>query len=194
MSGGAQAAIKGPPVKMLLLWLVVAVLVGTVMYAVRHEAGSKPQMSSASSFTAGLGDYRNAPALSAEEEIYAAALWPIHSEVKLSAVRMIFSGLRYKTEHSDARILREQVQPLIRHFQAAAQRARALKPPASLSDAHASYIEALELYASAASQMIKVADDGRQQHLVDAQQRSERASLALLKLSDVLWPGEYKPN
>jgi hypothetical protein len=42
--------------------------------------------------------------------------------------------------------------------------------------------------------MIKVAEDGRQEHLVAAQQKSEQASVTLLKLSDVLWPGEYKPN
>jgi hypothetical protein len=42
--------------------------------------------------------------------------------------------------------------------------------------------------------MIKVADDGKDEHLILAQQRSEEASLAILKLSDVLWPGEYKPN
>jgi hypothetical protein len=194
MSGGAQAAVRLPPVKTLLLSLVVAALIGAVIYAVRQETASRPQTSSASSFTAGLGDYRNAPALSMEEEVFAAALWPIHSEVKLSAVRMIFSGLSYKTEHSNARVLREQVQPLIRSFQGAAQRARALKPPASLADAHASYVEAVELYVVAARQMVRIAEDGREQHLVDAQQRSERASLALLKLSDVLWPGEYKPN
>jgi hypothetical protein len=42
--------------------------------------------------------------------------------------------------------------------------------------------------------MIKIADDGLDQHLVAAHERSEQASHALLQLSDVLWPGEYKPN
>jgi hypothetical protein len=42
--------------------------------------------------------------------------------------------------------------------------------------------------------MVRIAEDGKDEHLVLAQKRSEQASLAILKLSDVLWPGEYKPN
>jgi hypothetical protein len=194
MSGGAQTAVKLPPVKMLLLSLVAAALLAIVIFAVRQELTSRPSTSAAASFAGGLGNYRNAPPLSAEEEAYAAQLWPIHSEVKLAAVRMIFSGLSYKTEHSDAKILREQVQPLIKGFQRAAAKAGALRAPGSLVDAHASYVEALELYASAAREMLKVGDDRGDRHLIEAQKRSERASVALLKLSDVLWPGEYKPN
>jgi hypothetical protein len=42
--------------------------------------------------------------------------------------------------------------------------------------------------------MVRVARDGRDEHLISAQQKSENASATLLKVSDVLWPGEYKPN
>ena len=58
----------------------------------------------------------------------------------------------------------------------------------------AAYLEALEHYTAASREMIKVADDGRDEHLIAAHKRSEQASHELLKLSDVLWPGEYKPN
>jgi hypothetical protein len=42
--------------------------------------------------------------------------------------------------------------------------------------------------------MIKVTGDGRDEHLLTAQQQSQKASTRLLILSDALWPGEYKPN
>jgi hypothetical protein len=31
-------------------------------------------------------------------------------------------------------------------------------------------------------------------HLIAAQNRSERAATTLLKVGDTLWPGEHKPN
>jgi hypothetical protein len=176
---------------------VIAALLAISGYALQRElAPQPPAVSAGPSFAAGLGmgNAPSAPALSAEEETYAAALWGIHSEVKLSAVRMIFAGIEYKTEGHDARKLIAAVKPLTGKFVDAAVRVRHLDPPATLQDAHASYLEALDLYAHASREMVKVAADGKDEHLIRAQQRSEQASVALLKLSDALWPGEYKPN
>jgi hypothetical protein len=133
-------------------------------------------------------------ALTPEEEAFAASLWPIHSEVKLAAVRMIFAGMKYKTGQHDVQALEASVQPLIPLFERAAARTRELTPPTSLAEAHRSYLHALALYQQAAHEMLRVSNDGRDQHLVRAQQQSELASIELLKLSDPLWPGEYKPN
>jgi hypothetical protein len=166
-------------------------------YALQRELRTKPETPSAgAAFTGGLamGEQHAVRALSAEEEAYAAALWPIHSQVKLSAVRMTFAGLNYKIDQNDAAKLRATVQPLTRTFSDAAQRARRIQPPPSLKDAHRSYLEAIEHYTAASKIMIKVAEDGREEHLIAAHERSEQASHELLKLSDVLWPGEYKPN
>lgn len=194
MGGGTGTAVRLPPVRVWVLAAVVALLVGVIVLALQRELSSNPAPSAAPSFAAGLGSVARAVPLSPEEEAYAAALWPVHSEVKLAAVKMIFAGLHYKTGNGDAQLLRDKVQPLTRTFQSATTRARDIQPPASLVDAHGSYLEALQLYTSASREMVKVADDGRDEHLVAAQRRSEQASLAILKLSDVLWPGEYKPN
>jgi hypothetical protein len=167
------------------------------MAVVRETRQPEPAVSAAAAFTGGLAmdqHAQHARALSPEEESYAAALWPIHNEVKLSAVRMTFAGLKYKTEDPDARRLKATVEPLTQKFKSAAQRARAIEPPASLKDAHKSYVTALEQYAMATQEMVRVASDGRDAHLISAQKKSEMASEALLKVSDVLWPGEYKPN
>ncbi|HEV8646126.1 MAG TPA: hypothetical protein VGR01_11215 [Burkholderiales bacterium] len=195
MGQESGTAAKLPQWKMLLVAAIVAVLIAVVVVAVQRELAANKPPSAAAAFTGGiaLSGY-DAPALTVEEEAYAAAMWPIHSEVKLAAVRMIFAGLNYKTENRDAGKLKSKVQPLTQTFLGATKRVNKIQPPASLQDAHDRYKEALGLYTSATREMVRIAEDGKDEHLVLAQQRSERASLAILKLSDVLWPGEYKPN
>jgi len=186
--------------KQLVLAAVIVGLSAVVVYSavreVRKQAAPAPAVSAAAAFSAGIamGEHPAARALTPEEEAYAAALWPIHSEVKLAAVRMTFAGLNYKIEHGDARTVKQTVQPLTKTFLTASERTRRIAPPESLQDAHRKYLEALDHYATASREMIKIADDGSERHLLAAHARSEQASHALLELSDVLWPGEYKPN
>jgi hypothetical protein len=176
---------------LLALGAVVAVAV------VREVRQPEAAPSAAAAFTAGLAmdnHESHTRALTAEEESYAAALWAIHNDVKLSAIRMTFAGLKYKTEHHDASKLKATVEPLTLSFRSAAQRARAIQPPPSLADTHKSYVGAVDQYAAATQEMLRVVGDGRDEHLLAAQKKSEKASETLLKVSDVLWPGEYKPN
>ena len=42
--------------------------------------------------------------------------------------------------------------------------------------------------------MVKIAGDGKEEHLVNAQKMSFAAAEGLLRVGDVLWPGEFKPN
>ncbi len=195
MGQQSGAAAKPPQWKVVLVAAIVAGLIAVVAVAVQREFAANKPPSAAASFAAGiaLSGY-DVPALTAEEEAYAAALWPIHSEVKLAAVRMIFAGLNYKTENQDVKELKSKVLPLTKTFKDASTRVNRMRPPVSLQDAHDSYREALVLYTSATREMVKIAEDGKDEHLFLAQKRSEQASLAILKLSDLLWPGEYKPN
>jgi hypothetical protein len=184
-------------------WKIVAIAVAGVAlaalagYALQREMkANAPAPSAAAAFTAGLamGVPQSARPLTPEEEAYAAALWPIHTQVKLSAVRMTLAGLNYKIDHHDAAKLKATVRPLTKMFLEAEQRAHQIRPPASLDEAHASYLKAIEHYIGASREMVKIADDGREEHLMAAHRRSGQASHDLLALSDVLWPGEYKPN
>lgn len=194
---GPQRTARSAALKGFVVGAVVVGLLGLVTFAVVREnfKTEQPQVEANAAFVGGLSQHAHeAKALSAEEEAYAAALWPVHSDVKLAAVRMIFAGLAYKTEDHDAGKLKAKILPLTQTFESAAKRVAVIKPPASLEDAHKSYMEAVALYRTATREMVKVAADGRDEHLIRAQQHSEEASLAILKLSDVLWPGEYKPN
>jgi hypothetical protein len=134
------------------------------------------------------------PALSAEEEAYAAALWPLHSEIKLAAVRMTFAGIAYKTEDHDPERLAAKMQPVDGMMGTVAAKVRSLEPPPSLREVHDRYVRALDLYAAALAEMVTGAADGRDDLLVEAQDKSFRASEDLLRVSDALWPGEYRPH
>ncbi len=134
------------------------------------------------------------PPLTAAEEAYAHALWPIHTDVKLSAIRMSFAAINYKLREIERAELRGRVEGALEVHRGAAERMHALRPPASLERVHAEYLEALRLYERSAAEMIKVVADGRDEHLVAAYPLMNEAGGKLLNVGTVLWPGEYVPN
>jgi hypothetical protein len=181
---------RPPSAKALLVGVVVLGLIGVVVFATLRERSLSPT----NEMRAGSGLEQMRPPPTAAEEAYAAALWPIHSEVKLSAVNMTFAGLAYKLGELDGGGLRSKLEPLTERFAEAAVQLRQLQPPTSMEKFHWDYAEALKLYQASIAEMARVIDDGRDEHLIDAQAQSERAAAILIKLSDELWPGEYKPN
>jgi hypothetical protein len=182
-------AMQLPRAGVLLLVILVVALAGVLGLAVQREM--RP--------SAALAPMESAPAeqaaLSADEEVYAAALWPIHSEVvEASAVELSYVGVSYVTEHHDAQRLAAKVAQLHDTFKAVDAKAHALQVPSSMQHVHGIYLEALSLLADASAEMLKVAQDGKLDHLIDAQTMTHRAAEDLLKVGDVLWPGEHKPN
>src|SRR5712692_9926796 len=143
-----------PRARIVLLSAVVAVLGAVMVVAVQREMA--PRVASAPVVSA-MGVPQQS-ALSVDEEAYAAALWPLHSEVvEASAVEMSFAGVDYMTEHRDARRLEAKVLRLHEVFQGAAMKARALEVPASMKEVHGQYIEALSLFENASAEMVKIA-------------------------------------
>jgi hypothetical protein len=121
-------------------------------------------------------------------------LWPIHALVKQNAVKMTFAGLAYKMGDIKREGVKERVAPLTPTFDAALAQVNKLQPPTSMRELHQNYTDAIKLYRSSSVTMIKVAGDGRDQHLVEAHGMSDKAAGLTLKVGDALWPGEYKPN
>lgn len=134
------------------------------------------------------------PAFSSEEENYAAALWPVHEQVKTNAVKMTFTGLSYKMGEIDRTSVKVRVSPLIKAFRDAYGAAAKLKAPPSLEQQHQTYLGALKSYQTASEEMVKIARDGKEEHLLNAQKLSYAAAEDLLRVGDVLWPAEFKPN
>ena len=135
-----------------------------------------------------------APALTADEERFAATLWAVHREATRSAVAMSFAGITYETEGRDARALAAKIAPLAKLFEDAETRVRTMSAPASLALTHGQYIGAMALYARAAGEMLKFTEDGDSQRLDVAHQLDLKASEDILRVGEVLWPGQYKPH
>jgi len=180
------AALRGFGVGALVVGLIALMAVA----AFRETAKAKPQQVAANTEV----NHVERPAVTAEEEAYARALWPIHAQVKQDAVKMTFVGLAYKMGDIKRAAVKNRVAPLTPMFDSAAAALEKLQPPASMQGLHVEYLEALKLYRDASVTMIQVAADGRDKRLHEAQAMSEKASGLTLKVGETLWPGEFKPN
>jgi len=109
-------------------------------------------------------------------------------------VEMSFAGIAYKLGDQNADGLAGRVKPLADSFEAAMTRARSLEVPASMAAVHDRYLDALGLYEKAAAEMVSATRDGKEAHLLRGQQMSLQATEDMLRVGDVLWPGEYKPH
>jgi hypothetical protein len=135
------------------------------------------------------------PPLTAEEEAFAEALWPLHQEVvEASAGRLTSAGMTFYADDHDANRLVGKLTPLRQIFHDAQQKVAAIAVPASLQPVRDRYVALLVLYEQSAAEMMEVARDGDEGHLINAQSKSEHAAEELVKVGDVLWPGEHKPN
>ncbi len=121
-------------------------------------------------------------------------MWPIHAQVKQDAVKMTFAGLAYKMGDIKREAVKQRVAPLTPMFDSALAAIDKLHPPPSMRELNAEYVEAIKLYRDASVIMIRVAVDGRDVHLLEAQEKTAKASDLTLKVGETLWPGEFKPN
>ena len=156
----------------------------------RPRSGAQPAAQ-----TVGTGTENHAPsALTADEERFATALWAVHREATRLAVVMSFAGIVYQTEDRDARALAQKIEPLAKFFRDAELQVRAMTTPPSLSRTQGQYVEAMVLYANAAAEMLKFTEDGDSRHLGEAHRMNMTASQDMLRVGEVLWPGQYKPH
>ncbi len=181
--------------KQIALGILLVCLGAVVALAmVREGRRATAPVSNAAAEGGAFAGHPERPALSPEEENYAAALWPIHQQTKTSAVQMTFAGLSYKLGDIDRTAVKERVAPLTKVFRDARSQASRLKVPPSLEKQHEQYLGALKLYEDASVEMVKIARDGKDEHLVKAQKMSYAADEDSLRVGDALWPGEYRPN
>lgn len=176
----------------ILLGAALLGLVALVVAAVLRETVVPPQ--DAVAINAAFGGQSDRPPMTAAEEAYAHALWPIHAQVKQSAVKMTFAGLAYKLGDIGRDDMKSRVAPLATDFEQALVQTRSLQRPESADELHALYLEAIVLYRDAARILAKGAESRGDAELIRAQEMSNRAATLTLRVGDTLWPGEYKPN
>jgi len=183
-----------PSARSLLLTGVVLALAATAGAAWLHELRPQSVVQSAVQTVGTRAEKPQPPALTADEEHFATALWAVHREATRSAVAMSFAGISYQTENRDARVLARSIKPLAKFFHEAEIEVRTMSAPPSLSKTHGQYVEAMGLYANAAAEMLKFTEDGDAQRLNLAHELDVRASEDMLRVGEVLWPGQYKPH
>jgi len=177
--------------KLLVAGLIVLALLGVFAVSLLRETTTIGRTAAVSARPS-LAPPR--PALTPAEEAYAQALWVIHADVKHAAYNLTFSGLRYKLKQADGPDFGTRVRDASRTLDRAEARVRALAPPPALSQVHAQYLDAVQLFQRSAAEMLKVTVDGRDEHLLAAYPLSQKASEELLRVGDTIWPGEYLPN
>jgi hypothetical protein len=174
------------------LGALVAGLIAVIAYALVHEMRARAPAATATPMT----ERQVArPPMTPEEEGYASALWKIHVPVKQDAVRMTYAGLAFKMKEISAQEMGARVKPLAENFRyARSQMQLTLDPPPSLRATHERYLAALANYEKAALVMQQAAAQPTDAKLIEAQTLSRQSAEDLLRVSDVLWPGEHKPN
>ena len=133
-------------------------------------------------------------AFNAAEEAYSVDLWRIHDKVKTSSVQLSFAGLSYKLKELDRAGVKAKIAPQAEIYRNALQDLGKLSVPDSLKELHGTYVKAVNFYADASTDMMKISADGNEQHLLDAHSKTNQAGTLLLKVGAELWPGEFKPN
>ena len=188
--GCAIQTIGMPGGRSLLLAGVVGALAAITGAAWLHEV--RPR--SAAQTVSTRAEKPQPPALTADEERFATALWAVHREATRLAVAMSFAGITYQTEDRDARALARKIEPLAKFFHDAEMQVRTMSTPPSLSRTQGQYVDAMALFANAAAEILKFTEDGDPQRLGDAHRMDVTASEDMLRVGEVLWPGQYKPH
>lgn len=115
-------------------------------------------------------------------------------QISLGRYALSFAGITYQVEDRDARALARKIEPLAKFFHDAEMQVRAMSAPPSLSRTQVEYVDAMALYARAAAEMLKFTEDGDSQRLQVAHGLDMKASEDMLRVGEVLWPGQYKPH
>ena len=178
----------------LLLAGVVVALAATAGAAWLHEIRPRSMAQPAAQVVNALAEKPQLPALTADEERFATALWAVHREATRSAVALSFAGITYQAEDRDARALARKIEPLAKFFHDAEMQVRTMSAPPSLSKTQSQYVDAMAVYANAAAEMLKFTEDGDSQRLQVAHGLDVKASEDMLRVGEVLWPGQYKPH
>ena len=194
LGGRAIQTIGMPGGRSLLLASIVVVLAATVGAAWLNEIRPRSVAQPAAQTVNARAEKTKLQALTADEERFATTLWVVHREATRSAVALSFAGITYQLEDRDARALARKIEPLAKFFHDAEMQVRAISAPPSLSRTQVEYVDAMALYASAAAEMLRFTEDGDTQRLQVAHGLDMKASENMLRVGEVLWPGQYKPH
>jgi len=128
------------------------------------------------------------------EEAYIQALWPIHGEVERTTARLSLGKIFYKTNDLGKADLKLRVNTALATYRQADGRISELQPPPSLAQAHENYREAVRLFEQSAVEVLKMFDDGDDEHLLVAYPLSHEGTNKIREIGARFWQDEFPPN
>lgn len=134
------------------------------------------------------------PPLTAAEESYIRAMWPIHGDVERGLMRASLGQILYKTQDLSRAELKSRMEQALVVYRSAETRLRALQPPPSLQPEHEQYLAAVRLFQEAAVEANKMFTDGREDHLLAAYPKSQEGSDKIREVGGKFWSNEFPPN
>ena len=179
-----------------LIAVAILMLAGIVVAAVAREATSRRLVVAAVSPSTAVSRPTppSRPPLTRAEETYIQALWPIHGAVERSSARMTLGQIFYVTNDLEQAELKARVDEALTTFRRAEGQLRALEPPPSLRGAHDDYTAAVSLFERGAIEVLKMFDDGRDEHMRIAYPLGQQAANKIREVGVKFWPHEFPPN
>lgn len=184
----SPATLRTGPTR-LIAAVVLLALIGILTLAISREVNSTARLTSARALRP-----PTRPALTAAEESYIRDMWPIHGEVERSTMRMSLGQILYTTQDLGRAELRTRVEQALAVYRRAEKRLRALEPPASLRREHEEYVSAVHLFQASAVEVMKMFEDGRDDHMLAAYPKSQAGSDKIRQVGGKFWPNEFPPN
>jgi hypothetical protein len=171
---------------------IVLALLGVVAFGVTREATTTSRAPSPALLRPAATPPK--PAFTRPEEAYIQALWPIHGDIERSAIRMSLGKIFYKTNDLGKADLKTRVDTALAAFQRAEERISALQPPPSLAREHENYLAAVRLFEQSAVEVLKMFDDGNDEHLLAAYPLSKEGSDKIREIGTKFWEDEFPPH
>jgi hypothetical protein len=134
------------------------------------------------------------PALTADEERYIRALWPIHGDVQRSTLRMSLGQIFFSNKDLGAAELKARVEQALGVYKNARTRMQDLQPPESLRAQHDDYLVAVRLFEESAQEIMKMFVDGREEHLLAAHPKGQAGADKIREIGGKFWPNEFAPH
>jgi hypothetical protein len=188
----ASLPLWSPRVKRNMAAVAFLTLIGIVAFAVTHETTKAARAPTSAVSPRAAVPAR--PAFTSAEETYIRALWPIHGEVERSTVRLSLGQIFYKINDLDRRALKARADEALATYRRSEARIRALEPPASVRHEHQEYLTAVDLFRQSVVEVLKMFEDGRDDHLNAAYPLSQQASDKIREVGLKFWRNEFPPN
>jgi hypothetical protein len=129
--------------------------------------------------------------LARQEQRYADALWSIHTQVEQSIARVGLGTAFYRSQEIDRTELRSRLIQGLDGYRLAMLQIQALDPPPTLRTTHEGYLAAVRLFQQSALEMLRMYDDGDEEHLSLALPLSLDGTSKLREIGGQFWPETY---